>query len=89
MRHRLILNGSSVQFDGQISGQIPGNASAQTGILAPAFRPASPERFTCAINDVGLTAGWAFLEIQPGGAVSIRQSVAMNFVSIAVIYPLN
>jgi hypothetical protein len=85
LRARLIYSGGSVQFKGMISGELPASSQARIGILEPDFRPAQPKGFVVA----GLTSGLPNLEIQSDGWVLLRSLVAMDFVSIHVVYPLD
>lgn len=88
LRHRFVLNGSSVQFDGSASGEIPANAQAQVGTLAPAYRPMTSKNFIVMVNS-GNSGNAGTLEILPDGRVFIRAFVAMTYFTVSVIYPID
>jgi hypothetical protein len=85
LRHRLILNGSSVQFEGRISGAVGGSSGATIGILAPGYRPPAGRNFIVCVNG-GIDIYPAMLEIFPTGQVVIRTLAPMTYVDISVIY---
>jgi hypothetical protein len=90
LRHRFILNGSSVQFEGRISGEIGGAAQAIVGLLAPHFRPRAVKNFAVIIQVQGSqVASVGDLEIDLAGLVKIRPLAPMVSMSIGVIWSLD
>lgn len=89
LRHRLIWDGSSVQFSGRISGGIGANQQAQVGILAPIYRPVITKNFVVSIYVTTISLGVGLLEIRPNGQVLITPLSSMETLTVDVVYPLD
>jgi len=89
LRHRLIRNGRSVEFDGLVTGTIGANAQAQLGTLAPGFRSIQSRLLVGSVIGASLSYGFAQIQVNNAGEVYIRPSSEMQQASITVIWALD